>query len=62
MKKGGYTWAGAWIDPSVPLSGVKDHPTMSLDDSMKKYNNFQSRMKSDAIYARALYEHEGSNF
>lgn len=62
-KKGGYTWAGGHIDPSVPLSGgYKEHPTMSLSESIKRQQNFQQRAKSDAIFARALYEVEGSAF
>lgn len=36
-KTGGYQWAGAWIDPSYPLGGPKEHPTMSLAESQKRY-------------------------
>lgn len=61
-KKGGYEWAGSWIDPSIPLSGYKEHPTLSLSDSLKKQEAFQRRAKSDAIYARALAFAEGSAF
>lgn len=62
VKKGGYKWAGGDIDPSVPLSGYKEHPTFSVSDSNKRYEDFQRRTKSDAIFARALYEAEGSTF
>jgi len=62
MKKGGYQWAGGWIDPSVPATGRIDHPTMSVSDSNKRYEDFQSRMKSDAMMVRALYEAEGSAY
>lgn len=62
LKKGGYQWAGGWIDPNVKLSGYKEHPTLSVSDSLKKQQAYQERAKSDAIMARALYLAEGSGF
>jgi len=42
-KRGGYKWAGAWIDPSYGqgVGGPKEHPTMSLEDSYKKQFDYQ---------------------
>lgn len=41
LKTGGYRFADAWIDPSVPLSGYKEHPTLSVEDSYKKQIAYQ---------------------
>lgn len=52
-KTGGYRWAGAWIDPSVPLGGVRDHPTMSLEESEAKFAKYSKSAKQYKV-ARAL--------
>jgi len=41
-KTGGHTWAGGWINPSAPLGGYKEHPTLSVQESNLKQLNFQS--------------------
>lgn len=61
-KKGGYQWAGGWIDPSVQPSGYKEHPTMSLSESNKRYENARAKARSDQMYIRALEMAEGSAF
>lgn len=62
QKTGGHNWAGGWIDPSVELPGYKEHPTMSLDESMKRYENTRRKAQSDQLYIRALQLAEGSGF
>lgn len=61
-KSGGYHWAGAWIDPSVPMSGPKEHPTMSVEESNKRYAAARSSLMGYALKKRRLYEKEGSAF
>lgn len=52
-KRGGYTWAGGWIDPSVPLGGPKEHPTFSVEESNRRFVKTQRDAKQYLV-ARAL--------
>lgn len=61
-KTGGHNWAGGWIDPSVELPGYKEHPTMSLEESTKRFENTRRKAQSDQLYIRALQLAEGSMF
>lgn len=62
MKKGGYQWAGAWIDPSVKLGGYKEHPTMSHVQSVGRELLFKDRYGRQKKVRRKLFDDEGSNF
>jgi len=58
MKAGGYRWAGAWIDPSVPPV-VREHPTMSVDESNKRLRVFNSDAKKWKLGERLRQMAEG---
>jgi len=41
LKAGGYEWAGGFIDPSVKLEGYMEHPTLTEEESMSKFDEFR---------------------
>lgn len=62
FKRGGYTWAGGWIDPKVPAGGPKEHPTMSLADSIRKNQEFVNSAKKWKLQRNLDYAMAGSGF
>lgn len=62
QKKGGYQWAGGWIDPSVKLPGYKENPTMDIRTSFLKHKNFLRRAKDWKVQRQLYQMKEGSNY
>lgn len=61
-KKGGYQWAGGFIDPSIKLGGYKEHPTMTHVQSVGRELLFKDRYSRARKAQRKLFGSEGSNF
>jgi len=61
-KTGGYHWADAWIDPSVQLAGIKDHPTMSVEDSYRKQRRFQTEAQAWKTRQKRKFSDEDDDF
>lgn len=61
-KQGGYQWAGGWIDPSVPLQGYKEHPTMDIRESFNKHRKFLKRARDWKVQRQLYQMQEGSNY
>lgn len=51
MKRGGYQWAGAWIDPKVKprTAGVVEHPTLS---ELESFNRFATAVERNRAYKK----------
>jgi hypothetical protein len=62
MKTGGYQWAGGWIDPSVPLAGYKEHPTMSVADSEKKFELQRKSWAANKVQRALYYAAQGDSY
>jgi len=64
MKKGGYTWAGAWVDPTLtaPVRGVVEHPTMSNEESYAKWTKAIVANQKYKKAKRAVFDAQGSGF
>jgi len=45
-KRGGYQWAGGWINPAESLLGGSDHPTMSDRESADRFQDFNRGVKA----------------
>lgn len=54
-------WAGSWIDPSVPLSGPKEHPTMSVEESYTKWSDAIRKNNEFKKMRRQLWDAQGES-
>lgn len=61
-RTGGHMLSGGWVDPSVPLTGPKEAPTMDFVESFTKAVRSQNKWKREKLARRRLFDAEDDSF